>query len=99
MSGNVGPAVTTEMVKHTRFAAGEEILRRARSLHDRAGVPYATSILFGVPAETIVRYAEDQDIDVIFTGTRGMGALRNVLLGSVATKVVGSAQVPAALVK
>jgi nucleotide-binding universal stress UspA family protein len=99
MSGDVSPAVTSEMVKHTRLATGEEILRRARGLLDRAGVPYVASILFGVPAETIVRYVEDHDIDAIFMGTRGMSALKNFLLGSVATKVVGSAQVPVTLVK
>jgi nucleotide-binding universal stress UspA family protein len=99
MSGDVSPAVTSEMVKHTRLATGEEILRRARGLLDRAGVPYVASILSGVPAETIVRYVEDHDIDAIFMGTRGMSALKNFLLGSVATKVVGSAQVPVTLVK
>lgn len=99
MSGDVGPLVTTEMVKYTRLATGEEILRRARGLLDRAGVLYVASILFGVPAETIVRYVEDHEIDAVFMGTRGMSALRNLLLGSVATKVVGSAQVPVTLVK
>lgn len=99
MSGDVGPAVTVEMVKHSRLAAGGEILRRARDLLDRAGVSYVTSILSGVPAETIIRYVEDHDIDAIFMGTRGMSALKNFLLGSVATKVVRSAQVPVTLVK
>jgi nucleotide-binding universal stress UspA family protein len=99
MSGDLGPAVTAEMVKHSRIAAGEGILRYARGLLDRTGVPYVASVLFGVPAETIVRYVEEHGIDVIFMGTRGMSALKNFLLGSVATKVVGLAQVPVTLVK
>jgi nucleotide-binding universal stress UspA family protein len=99
MSGDVGAAVTAEMVKHTRLAAGEGILQYARGLLDRTGVPYVASVLFGAPAETIVRYVEDHEIDGIFMGTRGMSALKSFLLGSVATKVVGLTQVPVTLVK
>ncbi len=99
MSGDVGPTVTAEMVKRSRLAAGEEILQRARGLLDRTGVPYVASVIFGVPAETIVRYVEDHGIDGIVMGTRGMSALKNFLLGSVAAKVVGLAEVPVTLVK
>jgi nucleotide-binding universal stress UspA family protein len=99
MSGEVGPAVTAEMVKRTRFEAGEQILRRAKSLLDRSGVPHVAKVAVGAPAETIVAYVEDHAIDCIVMGTRGMGALKNFLLGSVAAKVVGSVEVPVTLVK
>jgi nucleotide-binding universal stress UspA family protein len=99
MSGDVGSTVTAEMVKHTRLAAGEGILRRARGLLERTGVPYVASVFFGAPAETIVQYVEDHDINAIFMGTRGMSALKSFFLGSVATKVVGLTQVPVTLVK
>jgi nucleotide-binding universal stress UspA family protein len=99
MSGDVGPTVTAEMVTRTRLAAGEEVLRRARGLLDRTGVPYVASVLLGAPAETIVGYAENRGIDGIVMGTRGMSALKNFLLGSVAAKVVGLAEVPVTLVK
>lgn len=99
MSGDVGPTVTAEMVHGTRLAAGEEALARARALLDRAGTPYVARILFGAPAETIVRYAEDHRIDAIVMGTRGMSALKSFLLGSVAARVVGLAEVPVTLVK
>jgi nucleotide-binding universal stress UspA family protein len=99
MSGEVWPTVTAEMVKRTRLEAGEEVLRRVRTLLDRSGVPYVTSVLLGVPAETIVEYVEDHAIDCIVMGTRGMSVLKNFLLGSVAAKVVGLAEVPVTLVK
>ena len=99
MSGDVSSTVTAEMVKRGRFAAGEEVLQRARGLFDRIGIPYVTSVLLGAPAETIVRYVEDHRIDGIVMGTRGMSALKNFLLGSVAAKVVGMAEVPVTLVK
>jgi nucleotide-binding universal stress UspA family protein len=99
MSGEVGPTVTAEMVKRTRLEAGERILGRIRFLLDRSGVPYVTSVAVGAPAETIVAYVENHAIDCIVMGTRGMSALKNFLLGSVAAKVVGSVEVPVTLVK
>ncbi len=40
-----------------------------------------------------------EGVDVIVMGTRGMGALANLALGSTATKVVHLAEVPVTLVK
>lgn len=87
------------MVKRARLEAGERILRRVRSLLDRSGVPYVTSVAVGAPAETIVAYVEKHAIDCIAMGTRGMSALKNFLPGPVAAKVVGAVEVPVTLVK
>lgn len=43
--------------------------------------------------------AKSEGVDVIVMGTRGMGALGNLALGSTATKVVHLADVPVTLVK
>lgn len=99
MTGDIGPLVTVEMVMRERLVAGHEALHRARALLDASGTPCTMAVRFGKPAETIVRYVKDRGIDAIVMGTRGMGALKNLLLGSVATKVVGSADVPVTLVK
>ena len=99
MTGDVGPNVSIEMVRRTRLTAGEEALRRAQALLDASGIPYTTTVLFGSPAEAIVRYIKDRGIDAIVMGTRGMSALKNFLLGSVAAKVVGLTEIPVTLVK
>ena len=52
-----------------------------------------------VRAETIDRVAREVGAHQIVMGTRGLGSLGNLFLGSVATKVVRLAQVPVALVK
>lgn len=99
MAGDIGPLVTLEMVMRERLVAGHGALHRARALLDASGTPCTMAIHFGKPAETIVRYVRDHGIDAIVMGTRGRGALKNLLLGSVATKVVGWADVPVTLVK
>ena len=50
-------------------------------------------------ATTIARRADSLQCEGIVMGTRGMGAIANLLLGSVAAKVVHLANVPVTLVK
>lgn len=45
-------------------------------------------IAVGQPADTIVRIAQERDVDLIVMSTHGRTGLQHVLLGSVAEKVV-----------
>lgn len=53
----------------------------------------------GVIANEIVRIAKDLQVDQIAMGTRGMGAVGNMVLGSVAQRVIHQSPVPVLLVK
>ena len=78
---------------------GIAALQPARNKLDAAGIKYVFHIGVGDAAETIIRYAQDQGCDQIVMGTRGLGAVSNLMLGSVATKVLHLADVPVLLVK
>jgi nucleotide-binding universal stress UspA family protein len=56
-------------------------------------------VLVGHIGQTIARRADELGCDGIVMGTSGRGALGNLLLGSVATKVIHHAKVPVTLVK
>jgi nucleotide-binding universal stress UspA family protein len=47
----------------------------------------------------IADYARDEGCALIVMGTRGLGSIANMLLGSVATKVIHLAEVPVLLIK
>jgi nucleotide-binding universal stress UspA family protein len=79
--------------------AGSEMLRKAAALLDAAGVPHATFVEVGDPAPIIAECARRNHCDMLVMGTRGMGAVGNLLLGSVATKVLHLVKVPVMLVK
>jgi len=53
-----------------------------------------TAVREGNPAEEIRRYAEDEDADLIATGTRGRHGEHGFLLGSVAEEIVRHAPMP-----
>ena len=79
--------------------AGKEASRPACALLNQAGVPYVGEIACGEVAEAIIQYAQQHQCDMIVMGTRGMGTVANLVLGSVATKVIHLANIPVTLVK
>jgi nucleotide-binding universal stress UspA family protein len=62
--------------------------------HELTGLNVAFSELPGDPAGTIVQYARENGTDLIMMPTRGVGALRRFLLGSVTAKVLHDAGCP-----
>lgn len=53
----------------------------------------------GPAGETIAKFAETGKYDLIIMGSHGHGALRNLVMGSVATKVLANCKVPVLLVR
>lgn len=78
---------------------GEDALRGAKRLFDRAGLACATHIMVGPIAQSLVREAKKLKCDLIVMGTHGMGAVSGMLLGSVATRTVHLARCPVMLVR
>jgi len=58
------------------------------------GIETTVSVRRGVPHETICRYAEGEDIDVIVMGKRGAAGVEAPHLGSVTNRVLRQAPVP-----
>ncbi len=65
----------------------------------RAGVRSVVHTASGDTAVAIVRAARRQGCDSVVMGTRGMGAIGGLIVGSVANKVIHLASVPVTLVK
>jgi nucleotide-binding universal stress UspA family protein len=65
----------------------------------RARIPHRVHTVWGDIAPELVRAARRFRCESIVMGTRGMGAIGNLLLGSVATKVIHLSKVPVTLVK
>ena len=58
-----------------------------------ADVPVSWQALVGAPTEVLPRIALP-DVDLMFTGSRGKGPLRRVVLGSVSNALIGYDEVP-----
>ncbi len=95
----VSAVVGHDKINQYHQEEGMAALKTGMQKLDAAHVKYHYHIGVGDEAETIVKYAKDKKCDQIFMGTRGMGSVSNLLLGSVATKVIHLAEVPVVLVK
>ena len=99
VSGHVLIYVTAEVIEKVRSEQAAAETSGARALLDDAGFAYVLHIGEGDVAEAIARYAKENQCNAIIMGTRGMGAIRNLTLGSVATKVIHLVDLPVTLVK
>jgi nucleotide-binding universal stress UspA family protein len=78
---------------------GQAALAPAIAKLKRAGVRHVTHGVYGDTADMIVRAARRLRCDSIVMGTRGMGAVGSLFIGSVANRVIHLATTPVTLVK
>ena len=99
MYGKLLVYITREKMERLQREHSEDFLRPAEAVVRAAGVPYTSEILIGDIALMIVKRANELKCDGIIIGTRGMSVVGNLVIGSVATKVVHLAKCPVTLVK
>ena len=74
-------------------------MKGARAVLKRAGVDFSEKPVVGEPAPSIVKAAEGGKFDLVVMGSQGRTALKTLLLGSVATKVLSQCRVPVMVVR
>lgn len=89
--------VSREMVENYQRSEAHEALKDAAAILDAAGVRYRRVTEVGHVAETIARHGAS--CDRIVMGTRGAGAVADLIIGSTATRVVHLSEVPVTLVR
>ena len=84
----------------------DEIRREDQRLMDEVnlmghsrGVAVKGDILQGNIAEQIIKYARDDNYDMIVVGTKGHGVLEQLLMGSVTRNLVSLSRIPVLVVK
>lgn len=81
-----------------RTEAADRVMEQAQALLGE--LPRVeTEVLEGPAAEVILRVAQVRQVDLIVMGTRGLGQLSGLLLGSQSQKVVTHAQCPVLLAR
>lgn len=64
-----------------------------------ANIKYKVTILHGTPGPEIVKYANENAVDLVVIGSRGLNSLQEMVLGSVSHKVMKRVNCPALIVK
>ncbi|WP_255192144.1 universal stress protein [Natronobeatus ordinarius] len=80
-------------------AEARDALEPVTEAADGADLEVTSTIREGVPAEEILAYASENDVDMIVMATHGRTGLDHVLMGSVAEQVVRNSTVPVVTVR
>jgi nucleotide-binding universal stress UspA family protein len=99
LSGHAKMFISEQQLNDYYRVEGYTALKPAEERLTQANVPFTHHISVGHVAETIARFAKENNFDQIIMGTRGMGAISDLVLGSVAHKVIHLSSVPVTLIK
>lgn len=94
-----GLDVNEEQYRTRAREQAEESLASFVSQHFRPEARVIPVVRYGIPADEIRLFAEQERIDMIVMATHGHSGLKYILLGSVAEKVVRQSPVPVLTIK
>ena len=92
-------ALSKEEIQQARERVARGSFDRARSAMGAAGEKASTETALGDPAAEIMGIARKGEFDQIIMGSRGLGPLNELLLGSVSEKVIRHAHCPVTIVR
>lgn len=82
-----------------RLNEAQAIMNKAVELVGNSKIDVHTELIEGNPAEAIIDVAKTRKSDIIVLGSRGLGRLAGLLLGSTSQKVVSHAPCPVLIVR
>jgi nucleotide-binding universal stress UspA family protein len=91
--------VAADDLSGRRHDEARELLADVEERADRRGVSITTAIEEGEPADAIVEYAEENDVDRILIGSHDRSGVSRILLGSIAENVVKKSPVTVTVVR
>ncbi|MES2960611.1 MAG: universal stress protein [Pseudomonadota bacterium] len=92
-------ALPKAVLKAHHEEEAERVLRPIRSFFDKQGLQAEFVAKAGEPAEAIAAMAAKGKYNLLVMGSHGHGALGNLVLGSVATRVMAQCTTPLLLVR
>lgn len=97
--GNYVSAALFEQLNAGALDYAAEINAKAATRLQAAGIEHSCHTVMGEVVTELVKAARQYECSAVVMGTRGMSNLGNLVMGSVATRVVHEVPVPVLLVK
>jgi nucleotide-binding universal stress UspA family protein len=99
LPADVSRFISAEQLQDFHRERAEAALASAKRLLDSAQVGFVTHVAVGEPAHVIAHYAGEKAADQIVMGTRGLGSVAGLMMGSVTAKVISLTDIPVLLIK
>ncbi|MDP4189740.1 MAG: universal stress protein [Bacteroidota bacterium] len=96
---SIGMNPNLELIYEELKNQGQQAVDYIKGLGEMKGIKVESVLLEGNPPEELLRYAEEEKIDIVIMGTLGKTGLHRLLLGSVAENLVRHSKVPIMIVR
>ncbi|MFQ5782164.1 MAG: universal stress protein [Nitrosopumilus sp.] len=77
----------------------QKIMKKAKLMAAKKGILFSDRVSYGDEGKRIVDVAENKNFDLIVIGSRGMGAAKEIFLGSTSNYVLHKSKKPVLVVK
>ena len=97
LDNSVRVTLDAEIAKELDQAYNDEAASYLKSIAktlEKKGIGVKVEVLEGNPAEKIIKYSKDNEIDLIVMSTHGRSGFSRIVFGSVADKVLRQTEVP-----
>jgi len=97
----VAPTLVSTVTNYRDYLSkkAQEMLDSAKESCEKQGVQFASKILDGSPASKIAEFAEEEKVDLVIVGSKGLSGIMGAILGSVANSIVHKSKVSVLVVK
>jgi len=97
----VSPTLASTVTNYRDYLTknAQEMLDSVKESCEKQGIQFASKILDGSPASKIAEFAEEEKVDLVIVGSRGLGGIKEAILGSVANSIVHKSKVSVLVVK
>jgi nucleotide-binding universal stress UspA family protein len=90
--------ITNSMLENG-IKKADRVISKSISLADKEEIGVEFKTTSGKPGSEILKYAQKNKFDLIVIGARGLGAGKELLLGSVSSFVIHKSKIPVLIVK
>ncbi len=89
----------TRPIEKDLLKYGAKIMNKAKTTAAQNGIIFYDKMLYGDEEVQIVKFAHNNDYDLIVIGSRGMGSAKEIFLGSTSHYVLHKSKIPVLVVK
>ena len=97
--GEIGKTKIVQEMLAEMEAKDKRMIEEAKVYCENRAVNVKVELLHGNIAQSIINFAKEQQADLIIAGTKGHGALEELLMGSVTRNLVSLSHTPVLVVK
>ena len=88
-----------ESIREALKNQGQQAVNYIKKLGETKGIKVESILLEGYPSDELIRYAEENEMDIVVMGTLGKTGVNRILLGSVAGNLVRHSKISVMVVR